>query len=55
VSNIKAIYKKISEEGCKICNGKGWVSYFQGMQLVKEECYCQVVEEEYMDYMREEE
>ena len=51
--NIEEIYKKISEEGCHFCVGKGWVTYFQGSQLVKEECYCQVVEEEYMDYMRE--
>lgn len=55
MNNIQEIYKRISEEGCKICNDKGWVSYFQDKQLVKEECYCQVVEEEYMDYMGEEE
>jgi len=55
MNNIKEIYEKISKEGCKICNSKGWVTYFQETQLVKEECYCQVVEEEYLDYMGEEE
>ena len=52
---IKEAYEKISREGCKICNGKFWVEYYNGMTLVKEECYCREVEREYWLLIGEEE
>mgnify|MGYP003110704122 CR=1 FL=1 len=49
--NIVEIYEKITKEGCGICSGKGWVTYSDKDGLVKEECYCQVVEEQYFEWM----
>jgi hypothetical protein len=53
MNKIIELYEKISREGCKICGDKFWIQYFDGHNLIKEECYCREVEQEYWILMGE--